>query len=339
MLKTLELPSSLEETIMNNSVQNFNDFSYSLNEGNSYKKTYGILGPFFPWGYKIKCCCPEKGGIPSDLEILISDANEGENFCLKYLYGEGKESDPFYVPKNCFILDGSPKNPILQTKKYSKWWESEENQDLMDDFINSFIESKHFSLDEDEDVEGDVSSIIEILGLDSSVSKVDKKKDLYWIVFLDDGSEIEVRKRDKDNLFKNLKFYSGSNSYSPEIEICHEKPGYEVIYGTPKGKFSRKCSTIGDIVKDPVHQYLFHSSMKKDPSLYQDPVLNYLDSVLKGHDWRPKGKQKSEEFLSNESEITSLKRILLNTLTEEEIDEIYSRARESYSAPMSKEGN
>jgi len=325
---------------MSNPVQNFLDFSYSLNEGNSYKKSYGILGPFSPWGYKIKSCCPDDGGIPSDSEIIVSELEgENSNLCLKYIYGDGKESDPLYLPKGCFTIEGSSQNPILQTKRYTKWWDSEENQDSLDDFINSFIESKHFSVEDDDDIEGDVFPILDLIGVDSPISNVEKKKDLHWNTFLEDGTEVEIKKRDKDNLFKNLKIYLGKDSYSPEIEICHEKPGYEAIYNTPKGKFSRKCSTIGDLSKDPVHQYLICSSMKKDPSLYQDPVLGYLDAVLKSHDWTPQKKEKSEDHIEREKEIGKLKKILLNTLSEPEIDEIYSRAREKYSPSRANPGN
>jgi hypothetical protein len=317
---------------MDNLVQNFSDFSYSLNEGNSYKKDYGIIGPFSPWGYKIKTCCTERGSEPTDSLLVIYGLDDDkEDICLKYLYGEGKESDPIYLPKGSFVIEGSPKNPILQTKRHTKWWDDEENQDLLDEFVNSFMESKSFKVDMDDDVEGDVSSIVEMLDLDSSVSKVDKKKDLHWIASLEDGTEIELKKRDKDNLFKVLKFYLGPDSYSPEVEVVHEKPGYEVIYSTPRGKFSRKCSTMGEMSKDPVHKYLFSTSMKKDPSLYQEPVLDYLKAVLKGHDWRPNDKKNLEEFSSSESEIKQLKKILLNTLTEEGLDEIYSSAREKYS--------
>lgn len=323
---------------MHSQVQNFSNFSYSLNEGNSYKKGYGILGPFSPWGYKIKVCCPEQGGIPSDSEIIVSRINDGsENLYLKYIYGEGKESEEFSVPSGSFLIDGNPKNPILQTKRNSKWWDNEENQDRMDDFINSFIESKHFSINEDEDIEDDIYSILEILDLESKLSKITKRKDFFWNVSLEDGTEVEIKKRDRDNLFKVLKFYLGPDSYSPEIEIFHEKPGYEAIYRTPKGKFSRKCSNVSDLALDPVHRYLFNSSFKKDPSLYQEPVLKYLDSVLKSHDWRPQKNEKSEAFLSTESEINSLRGILKNTLTESEIDEIYSKARELYSPSRDKE--
>jgi hypothetical protein len=317
---------------MNNLVQNFSDFSYSINEGNSYKKEYGVLGPFSPWGYKIKTCCPEKGGEPTDSMLIVSDLDgEGKDLCLKYLYGEGKESDPFYLPKGSFIIDGTPKNPILQTKRHTKWWDDENNQDHLDEFLDSFMESKNFTLDLDEDIEGDVCSLMEILDLDSSVSKVDQKKDLHWIASLEDGMEMEIKKRDKDNLFKVLKFYLDSNSHTPEVEVIHEKPGYEVLYSTPRGKFSRKCSTVSDLSKDPVHKYLFSASMKKDPSLYQGPVLNYLNSVLKNQDWRPSDKKKIEESDGSLSEADQLKKILLNTISEKDLDEIYSSARQRYS--------
>jgi len=325
--------------IITKPIQTFSDFSYSLNEGNSYKKEYGILGPFSPWGYKIKSCCPDNGGTPSDSNIIVTGINEdNEEIGLKYLYGEGKESDIIYVPKGSFIIDGTSENPILQTKRNTRWWDNEENQEHLDEFINSFIESKNFSIDLEDDIEGDISSIIETLGMDSTVSKVDKKRDFYWKVGLEDGTEMEIKKRDKDNLFKVLKFYLSPESYSPEIEINHEKPGYEVIYLTPKGKFSRKCSILGEIPKDPIHNYLFNSSMKKDPSLYQEPVLNYLQTILKNHDWRPKDKRNIEDHSASLEEINQIKKILLNTMDESILDEIYSKSREKYSSP-SNEGN
>lgn len=77
--------------------------------------------------------------------------------------------------------------------------------------------------------------------------------------------------------------------------------------------------------------------MKKDPSLYNEPVLNYLNSILKNHDWRPQGKEKSEDFISNEKEIDQIKKILLNTIPESDLDEIYSRARERYSPSAPKQ--
>jgi hypothetical protein len=325
---------------MTNPVQKFSDFEYSLNEGNSYKKNYGILGPFSPWGYKIKACCPEKGGTPSDSQMIVTGLNEDdENLGLKYIYGENKESDPIYLPKGSFSIEGTPENPVLQTKRYTKWWDNEENQDALDEFVEAYMESKNFPQDLDFDVEGDVSSIIEMLGIDSPVTKVDQKKDLHWNVGLEDGTEVEMKKRDKDNLFRALKFYLSPESYTPEVEINHEKPGYEVIYSTPRGKFLRKCNTVGDISRDPIHKYLFNTSMKKDPSLYQEPVLNYLQAILKGHDWRPQNKRNPEEFASSEKEINQIKKMLLNTMEESVLDEIYSQAREKYSPSSSKEGN
>jgi len=326
---------------MTNTIQNFSDFSYSLNEGNSYKKEYGILGPFSPWGYKIKFCCPENGGFPSNSGLIVTGMNEGnEDLELKYLYGDGKESDAIYVPKGSFIIDGTPENPILQTKRNTKWWDNEENQEYLDEFVNSFLESKNFSIDFGDyaGIEGDSSSIIETLGIDSPVTRVDKKRDLYWNIGLEDGTEMEIKKRDKDNLFKFLKFYLNPESYSPEVEIHHEKPGYEVIYLTPKGKFARRYSTFGDISKDHMHNYLFNTSMKKDSSLYQEPVLNYLQTILKNHDWRPQGKKNMEEHSANEKEIKQIKKILLNTMDESVLDEIYSKARERYSS-STKERN
>jgi len=313
-------------------VQNFSDFSYSLNEGNSYKKQYGIIGPFSNWGYKLKTSCPENGGEVSDSQIIISGLNSDDDvFKFKYLYGEGKESDELVIPKGSFTVEGSQKNPILQTKKNIKWFDDEENQSQMDDFINSFIESKHFKLDLDEDIEGDLYSIMEILDIEDKIEKIENKKDLYWIAGLEGGSEIEIKKRDKDNLFKMLKFFFTKDSYSPDIEISHEKPGYEVKYTTPKGSFIRQCQKIGDLVSDPVHKYLFSTALKRDLSPYNEPLLNYYNSILRGHDWTPKSKEKTEEFISSEREINNIKKILSNSISESDLDEIYTQAREKYS--------
>ena len=315
-----------------NAVSNFSDYSYSLNEGNSYKKELGILGPFQKWGYKIRTSCPEMGGSSDDNCILIFDLDkEDPNLCLKYIYG-GKESDPIYLPKSSFDVSGNSKNPILETRPNTRWWEEESNQEALDDFINSFIESKHFEHPQEDSFEEDIQMILDLLDIESPVVEVKKKKDLHWSGKLEDGTELEMKKRDNDDFLKNLKLYFNSDSYSPEIEVSCDSPGFETTFRTPKGKFVRKTKKITDLVSDPVHQYLFHSSMKKDPSLYQEPVVNYLNSILNSHDWRPQSKKNSDLVSDSEKEIYQIKKILSNTISEEELDEMYSRARERFSA-------
>jgi hypothetical protein len=71
--------------------------------------------------------------------------------------------------------------------------------------------------------------------------------------------------------------------------------------------------------------------MKKDPTLYHEPVMNYLNSILKNHDWRPPSKKNPEEVKLREFEINRIKKMLTNTIDESALDEIYSRAREKYS--------
>ena len=322
-----------------NLISNFSDFSYSLNEGNSYKKNFGILGPFEKWGYKMKSCCPEMGGESDSNSIVASDVSSDlPNLCLKYIYGDNQESDPIYFPKDAFVVSGDSKNPIIETKSDVRFWDNEENQSNLDEFINSFIESKHFQTPE-EDASGDINTVLEILGIDSPVGGITKKKNLHWIAKLEDGTEIELKKKNEDDFLNNLKIYLNSDSYSPEIEVYRDKPGFETIFNTPKGKFIRKTGKLTDIVKDPVHQYLFNSSLKKDPSLYQEPVINYLNTVLKSHDWSPKSPKHLDSFTEKGKEIDQLKKILLNTLSEENLDELYSKAREMHSLSQKSKGN
>lgn len=315
----------------------FSDYSEFLNEGNSYKKSLGILGPFQNWGYKIKTSCPEKGGKTSSDCVIISNlSEETPELCLKYTYGE-KESDPVYLPKNSFDVSGDPKYPVIQTRSNSRYWEEESHQEILDEFINSFIESKHFEAPEEDSSREDLEMILDILGIDSPVLDLKKKKDFHWEGKLEDGTEMEMKKKNSEDFLKNLKIYLSSDSYSPEVEIYQDFPGFETIFCTPKGKFVRKTKNLSDFSRDPIHQYLFHSSMKKDPSLYQEPVLNYLNTILKSHDWRPKSNKESNQFLDSEKEILQLKKILSNTISEEELDEIYNKARESFSPTSPQE--
>ena len=323
----------------NNLISNFSDFSYSLNEGNSYKKNFGILGPFEKWGYKMKSCCPEMGGEPDSNSIIASDVSSDlPNLCLKYIYGDNQESDPIYFPKDAFVVSGDSKNPIIETKPGVRFWDNEENQLNLDEFINSFIESKHFQTPED-DASGDINTVLEILGMDSPIGEITKKKDLHWIAKLEDGTEIELKKKDAEDFLNILKIYLNSDSYSPEIEVYRDKPGFETIFNTPRGKFIRKTGKLTDLAKDPVHQYLFNASLKKDPSLYQEPIINYLNSVLKSHDWKPGSSKQMDSFTEKGKEIDQLKKILSNTLTEENLDELYAKARERYSIVPKPKGN
>jgi len=323
----------------NNLISNFSDFSYSLNEGNSYKKNFGILGPFEKWGYKMKSCCPEMGGDPDANSIFASDVSSDlPNLCLKYIYGDNQESDPIYFPKDAFVVSGDSKNPIIETKPGVRFWDNEENQLNLDEFINSFIESKHFQTPED-DASGDINTVLEILGMDSPIGGITKKKNLHWIAKLEDGTEIELKKKDAEDFLNILKIYLNSDSYSPDIEVYRDKPGFETIFNTPKGKFIRKTGKLTDLAKDPVHQYLFNASLKKDPSLYQEPVINYLNSILKSHDWKPESSKQMDSFTDKGKEIDQLKKILSNTLTEENLDELYAKARERYSIVPKPKGN
>jgi thymidylate synthase len=322
-----------------NLISNFSDFSYSLNEGNSYKKNFGILGPFEKWGYKMKSCCPEMGGEADSNSVIASDVSSDiPNLCLKYIYGDNQESDPIYFPKDAFIVSGDSKNPIIETKPGVRFWDSEENQSNLDEFINAFIESKHFQSPE-EDPSGDIDVVLEILGIDSPIEEITMKKNLHWIAKLEDGTEVELKKKDAEDFLNTLKFYFNSDSYSPEVEVYRDKPGFETVFNTPKGKFIRKTEKLTDLSKDPVHQYLFNASLKKDPSLYQEPVINYLNSILKSHDWRPESSKQMDSFTEKGKEIDQLKKILSNTLTEENLDELYAKARERYSIVSNPKGN
>lgn len=320
-----------------NSVYSFEDYSYSLNEGNSYKKDLGIIGPFSDsWGYKIRTSCPSEGGEKSDSILMAEESPEGD-LILTYTFNGGENC--LSLPMNCFDITGSSKNPIIQIRKNSRWWDNEENQENFDSFIDSYLESKFFSVDKSDSAQGDISDILDLFGIESEIRNFEKKKDLHWIAYLDNGSEIELKKKNNNDFLKNLRIYLNKDSRSPEIEISKDGSGFETTFSTPKGKFTRKSEKFSDVYKDPIHKYLFHSSMKKDPSLYQEPVMNYLNSVLKNHDWRPISKKNAEDVKAKESEINMIKKILTNTLEESSLDEIYSKAREKYSKDPSQTRN
>lgn len=317
-------------------IHNFDNFDYFLNEGNSYKKSLGVLGPFDDWGYKIKTSSPSNDNPDNSGNIFFEDSGEDdENFSLTYFYGDGHKSNSITLPKGSFIFGGSKEMPILQTRKNIKWWDNEENQNSLDDFLNAFVESKNFFGPSEYDPIDDVYSILDEIGIDPRIKGSRKKKDLHWVVDLEDGSEVELRKENLDDFLKNLRIYLTAKSFSPEIEIRHDRPGFETVFNTPKGKFIRKCEKISDLHQDPINKYLLHSSLNKDPKLYQEPVVNYLNSILKSHDWGTKGKKNLDSFNEKERHINEIKKILSNTISESDLDGMYSSAREKYSPDKS----
>jgi hypothetical protein len=313
-------------------IYNFDNFDYSINEGNSYKKNLGILGPFEDWGYKIKASSLSNDSPDNSEYLFLEDpGDDDENFSLIYFYGDGNKSNSITLPKGSFIFGGSNEMPILQTRKNIKWWDNEENQNDLDDFLNSFVESKNFIGPSEYDPVDDAYFIMDELGMEPKIKGSRKKKDLHWVIDLEDGSEVELRKETLDDFLKNLRIYLTSKSFSPEVEIRHDRPGFETIFNTPMGKFTRKCERISDIHQDPINKYLFHASLNKDPKLYQEPVINYLNSILKSHDWGTKGKKDLDSFNEKEKHINEIKRILSNTISESDLDGMYSSARERYS--------
>ena len=64
-----------------------------------------------------------------------------------------------------------------------------------------------------------------------------------------------------------------------------------------------------------------------------------FNSVLKAQDWKPESSKQMDSFTERGKEISQLKKILSNTLTEENLDELYAKAREMYSIVPKPKGN
>lgn len=290
----------------------------SISESNSYKKSLGVIGPLKKGGYKIKVSkssLNETSGSCMSLE----ETESGCNLC------SSKTNETYFLPRGCYNIKGSGNFRTLETLPDSKHFSDEEESEKFDDFVDNFIQSQ-----EDEtplvDIQDDVQMILDLLGLDISISEVNPRKENSWTLKMTDGSEVDVRKKSNDDFIRSLKIFMKDNT-KPSMDLYKSKEGLGVDYRTKTGTFYQPLSKISDLKNTPMNQYLSKVSLGKIPGNEQNVILDDWKNKVQDYVWKTSKNPEDPQTTRSQREVESLKKILSNSVSPDTLDEIYYQYR------------
>lgn len=178
----------------NHTVVNFENFLL-LNESKTLgKMNLGIIGPLANWSMKLQAYpAPNHGMIGYALD-------EEDNLELAYLDKKIK------LPSKCCDVKKTPSFASIEIKPYTSWFSKEENREMLENFIEDYLNDKtQQKQDEVTSAKNDVQIILDSIGIQGNVTDCRKISDCFYEADLDNGLQVEMKKSNPDDLFKNFK--------------------------------------------------------------------------------------------------------------------------------------
>lgn len=318
MFPILKSTYILEMTDNHHMVLNFTDFNL-LNESHAFgKKNLGIIGPLANWSMKIQAY-PE----PNNGMIGYAIHEDG----VELFHGDKK----IRIPKNSCEVHEKPEYSVIEIKPYTKWIDSSSSRDELDDFIEEYINVRSVGeKDVVSNVSDDIEIVLDMLGLNGKVKSCDCVKDNFFEADLDNGMQIELRKSQDDDLFKNFKIYKDSSSKYPDVKIKRSGVGKICEFRTKMGEFSETGDSIRDLLKQPCTNYLIHFSLDIPKEEAGNQLLSHYKNLLKHHEFKNEGSSyNASKHEMEKKEINRIKQILRNSVSEEDLEKIYNEFRNS----------
>lgn len=303
---------------MSNPVLNFGEF-ININESHFPNKTsLGILGPFIDGVVKIKI--PHTG---ENNRISHRETPEGHNLS----YGDSTIS----MPKKCMKKTNFGDFDILKVDTSMNWFDVKENSLAFDDFLENYISSEIAGAKSNPSVGEDIELIMDMLGVDCSVAEITEIDENLYEADLDNGMQVELDRKSKDDLFKSIRVYKDANDIHPAFTLKKNGGKFGCKYTTDKGSHATSHDKIQGIKSDPVDQYMLSIVMGKDAEEHQKNLVDHLLKMLKYHS-RSDESSVDERKIREKSEIDNLMNVLKNTIPESHIEEMYTHARSNFSS-------
>jgi len=292
----------------NHTVVNFENFLL-LNESKTLgKMDLGIIGPLANWSMKLQA-------YPAPNHGMIGYAiDEEDNLELTYLEKKIK------LPSKCCDVKKTPSFASIEIKPYTSWFSKEENREMLENFIEDYINDKtQQNQEEVSSVKNDVQIILDSIGIQGNVTDCRKISDCFYEADLDNGLQVEIKKSNSDDLFKNVKIYKDSNSKFADIKLKRNGIGKFIEFRCPGGIYSESADSISQLFKMPTTKYLMCvclGSLEKDK---ETDLLSHLQKLIRYHSKETNNVKKYE---MEKEEIQRLKDILSHTLKTSDLEEM-----------------
>jgi len=312
ILKSMYILEMIDRSI----ILNFSDFNL-LNESYSAgKKNLGIIGPLANWSMKIQAYPEPNNGMIG--YALDEDA-------IELFHGNHK----LKIPSKYCNFEKKPEYLVVEIKPHTKWIDSANSREDLENFIEEYVNLKtKQNLDPAQSVSDDIEMIIDLLGLDAKVKSCNRSRDNFFEADLDNGMQIELKKGQNEDLFKNFKIYRDSTSRFPDVKIKRSGVGKVGEFRTKMGEFTESGDSISDLFKQPCTKYLIQNSLGSADEETKNDLLSHYKNLLKHHEFYKE--DSSHNLVKHEmekQEISRVKRILSNSLSEEDLEKIYNEFR------------
>ena len=292
----------------NHTVVNFENFLL-LNESKTLgKMNLGIIGPLANWSMKLQA-------YPEPNHGMIGYAiDEEDNLELAYLDKRIK------LPSKCCDVKKTPSFASIEIKPYTSWFSKEENREMLENFIEDYLNDKtQQKHDEVSSAKSDIQIILDSIGIDGNVTDCRKISDCFYEADLDNGLQVEIKKSNPNDLFKNFKIYKDSNSKFADVKLKRNGIGKFVEFRCPGGTYSETSDSISSLFKMPTTKYLMGvclGSLEKDK---ESELLSHLQKLIKYHS---KEKTNVKKYEMEKEEIQRLKDMLSHTLKTSDLEEM-----------------
>ena len=299
-------------------VLNFTDFNL-LNESHTFgKKNLGIIGPLANWSMKIQA-------YPEPNNGMIGYAMDEDG--IELFHGDKKLRIP---SKSCDVQE-KPDYSIIEIKPHTKWIDSDSSREQLEDFIEDYINARSKKeKDPASSVSDDIEIVMDLIGIGEKVKSCNCVKENFFEADLENGMQIEIKKGQDDDLFKNFKIYKDNLSRFPDMKIKRSGVGKVGEFRTKMGEFSETGDSISDLLKQPCTKYLIQHSLGNPDDQTGEDLLNHYKKILRHHEFKNEGSSfNSSKHEMEKKEINRIKQILRNSVSEQDLEKIYNEFRNS----------
>jgi len=292
----------------NHTVVSFENFLLLKESKTLGKMDLGIIGPLANWSMKLQAYpAPNNGMIGYAID-------EEENLELSYLDKKLK------IPGKCCDVKKTPNFASIEIKPYTSWFSKEENREMLENFIEDYLNDRtHQKVDEVSSAKSDIQIILDSIGVNGNVTNCRKISDCFYEADLDNGLQVEIKKSNENDLFKNLKIYKDSNSKFADVKLKRSGVGQYIEFRCPGGSYSETGDSISSLFKMPTTKYLMGvclGSIEKDK---EADLLSHLQKLIKYHS---KEKTNVNKYEMEKEEIQRLKDMLSHTLKTSDLEEM-----------------
>jgi hypothetical protein len=307
---------------MRHRVVKFSQFNLSESDTSQEYNVPGIK-PYMTDGYEI-----------SALDCTTEEDENGKIFIRKdsgtsVLLSFGDTECDIWIPKDAIEIKKLDDNYILTISPDSKWFNRPENRIIVEDFIEGFDSYRINTSSGDkrviDGVSDDISTLLDMLGLDIKINSIEKISDNEYEITLDTGIFISYKKRSNSDMIGTTKFYLDTNSPTPGIEITPANDGINLISDIA-GICKKEIETdFKKIKNDPYHRYLLKRPIGLESNMDRENLYSHYLEVINSdfkNDSKSEDPNISDSGRAGISYVKDIKKLIAEYISPEKIREI-----------------